>query len=96
MQDYPTICSHKDMKHTIPDDFPLCKVLIDKETGATCRFNPCKNRDRTLGPDFDYNPMNYPDLPEYFKYAPTTHYKDYTKIYSPVMGNTVHFGCTFS
>ena len=35
------------------------KILMDTETGATCYFSPSLNVVRSLGPDFDGNPLNY-------------------------------------
>ena len=55
------------------------KILIDKETGAMCYFSPSINVVRDLGPDFDFNPMNYPNLPECSNYKPFMTYTKYTK-----------------
>ena len=55
------------------------KILIDKETGAMCYFSPSINVVRDLGPDFDFNPMNYPNLPDYSNYKPFMTYTKYTK-----------------
>ena len=41
------------------EDFP--KVLVDNRTGKSLFFSPAYNVVRHLGPDFDCNPMNYPD-----------------------------------
>ena len=42
------------------------KILIDTQNKRPCYFSPSLNRVRALGPDLDYNPMNYlEDLEEY-------------------------------
>lgn len=55
------------------------KVLVDYETGAECHFSPSINVVRSLGPDFDGNPLNSPDY-EGFIHFPMGNEKDTTHI----------------
>ena len=60
--------------HSLPE-YP--KVLRDKISGVLCHFKPDKNRDRALGPDFDFNPLNYPGVPDFSNYTTNVHPKKY-------------------
>ena len=51
------------------------KVLHDRKTGAVSHYSPSINEVRDLGPDFDYNPMNFPS--EFAKYNPVNTFPDY-------------------
>ena len=50
--------------HNIEHRHGFPKVLTDHKTGAMCYFSPSLNTVRNLGPDFDFNPMNYTNLPK--------------------------------
>ena len=73
--------------HSLPD-YP--KFLRDKETGVMCHFKPDKNRDRALGPDFDFNPLNYHNLPEFSNYSPLNHHTKYTIRFDPSTENMMY------
>ena len=51
------------------------KVLLDRETERRCHFSPSLNGVRKLGPDFDWNEENYPnlDINDYYNIPLSTH-----------------------